>query len=179
MGRKITVDSATMVNKLFEIIEAYWLFGSGISYDAIVETSSTVHAMIEFEDGVTTAQMSEPDMRLPISYALGGKLGGELFKPVDLLKIGSLEFKAIDASRYPVWPLKDRLLSNPSSALVVNAANEVAVSAFLNGRIAFGEITETIFSAYERFGSLEPTNIDDVFLFDKEVREYANSCFKA
>ncbi|HRF57403.1 MAG TPA: 1-deoxy-D-xylulose-5-phosphate reductoisomerase, partial [Campylobacterales bacterium] len=65
MGRKITVDSATMVNKLFEIIEAYWLFGGDISYDAIIETSSTIHAMIEFSDGVTTAQMSEPDMRLP------------------------------------------------------------------------------------------------------------------
>ncbi len=178
MGRKITVDSATMVNKLFEIIEAYWLFGGDISYDAIIETSSTIHAMIEFDDGVTTAQMSEPDMRLPISYALTGRADKNLLKPIDLVALGSMEFRAIDEARYPAWRLKGELLSRPSSALVLNAANEVAVAAFLDGKIAFGEVANTIFAAYDKYGMSEPSSIDDVFALDKEVREYANSHLK-
>lgn len=179
MGRKITVDSATMVNKLFEIIEAYWLFGSEISYDAIIETSSTIHAMIEFDDGVTTAQMSEPDMRLPISYALAGKATPDLFKSIDLLRLGALEFRAIEEVRYPVWTLKDELLANPSLALVLNAANEIAVAAFLDEKIAFGEIANTIFEACEKFEWAKTANIDDVFAMDNEVRKYARSIIKA
>lgn len=179
MGRKITVDSATMVNKLFELVEARWLFGDEISYDAIIETSSTIHAMIDFEDGVTTAQMSEPDMRLPISYALLGKATRGLFHPVNLLKLKSLEFRDIDEVRYPVWKLKDALLERPSSALVLNAANEVAVDAFLNERIAFGEVANIILDAYEKYGAFEPKNIDEVFAADLEVRDYARSCIKA
>jgi 1-deoxy-D-xylulose-5-phosphate reductoisomerase len=179
MGRKITVDSATMVNKLFEIIEAHWLFGGDISYDAIIETSSTIHAMIEFDDGVTTAQMSEPDMRLPISYALTGKAAPKLLNSIDLVRLGSLEFRAIEEVRYPVWRLKEALLANPSSALVLNAANEVAVAAFLDERIAFGEIANTIFAAYERYESVKTDSIDDVFALNNEVRNYANSVLKA
>ncbi len=179
MGRKITVDSATMVNKLFEIVEAYWLFGADISYDAIIETSSTIHAMIEFDDGVTTAQMSEPDMRLPISYALTGKATSGLFKSIDLLRLGALEFRAIEEARYPVWMLKDELLANPSLALVLNAANEIAVSAFLDEKIAFGEIANTIFKVCEKFEGTKTVNIDDVFAVDNEVREYARSIIKA
>ncbi len=178
MGRKITVDSATMVNKLFEIIEAYWLFGGDISYDAIIETSSTIHAMIEFSDGVTTAQMSEPDMRLPISYALTNGTIKDIFKSIDLLKLGSLEFKRIDESRYPAWRLKEELLARPSSALVLNAANEAAVEAFLSEKIVFGEIASTIFAVYEKYGDYEPSSIDEVFLLDKEVRGYAHSILK-
>ncbi len=179
MGRKITVDSATMVNKLFEIIEAYWLFGDKISYDAIIETSSTIHAMIEFDDGVSTAQMSEPDMRLPISYALCGKATQDLFQSIDLLGLGALEFRAIEEVRYPVWRLKNELLSNPSLALVLNSANEIAVEAFLDEKIAFGEIASTIFSACEKYDGAKTNSIDDVFALDKEVREYARSIIKA
>jgi len=179
MGRKITVDSATMVNKLFEIIEAHWLFGGDISYDAIIETSSTIHAMIEFDDGVTTAQMSDPDMRLPISYALTGNVDKNLLRPVDLIRLGSMEFRGIDEARYPAWKLKNELLARPSSALVLNSANEIAVAAFLDERVAFGEISNTIFTVYERYGASEPSSISDVFVLDKEVREYANSLIKA
>ncbi len=179
MGRKITVDSATMVNKLFEIIEAYWLFGKDISYNAIIETSSTIHAMIEFDDGVTTAQMSEPDMRLPISYALTGKATPNLFGSVDLLRLGALEFRAIEEVRYPAWRLKNELLTNPCLALVLNAANEIAVAAFLDEKIAFGEIANTIFAACEKYDGAKTANIDDVFELDKEVREYARSALKA
>lgn len=179
MGRKITVDSATMVNKLFEIIEAYWLFGSGIKYDALIETSSTIHAMIEFKDGVTTAQMSEPDMRLPISYAIGGEAVSNLFRPVDILGLGSLEFRAIDTARYPAWRLKDELLAYPSSALILNAANEIGVEAFLDEKIAFGRVAEIIFETFDRYVSLEPKNIEDVFLIDSEVRGYARELLKA
>ncbi len=179
MGRKITVDSATMVNKLFEIIEAYWLFGADISYDAVIETSSTIHAMIEFEDGVTTAQMSEPDMRLPISYAITGSATPNLFRPIDLVALGSLEFRAIDDVRYPVWRLKDELLRNPASALVLNAANEIGVEAFLDEGIAFGEVANVIFGSYEKFCHILPQRIEDVFALDMEVREYARSLIKA
>jgi 1-deoxy-D-xylulose-5-phosphate reductoisomerase len=179
MGRKITVDSATMVNKLFEIVEAYWLFGKEIEYDAIMETSSTIHAMIEFADGVTTAQMSEPDMRLPISYALTGRATPNMFKPVNLLSIGCLEFREIQTDRYPVWRLKDALISDPSTAIAVNAANEIAVLAFLNEQIAFGEIANMIFEVYNRFGAHKIAHLDDVFALDSEVREYARSIIKA
>lgn len=178
MGRKITVDSATMVNKLFEIIEAYWLFGADISYDAVIETSSTVHAMIEFDDGVTTAQMSEPDMRLPISYAITGSATPNLFRSIDLVALGSLEFRAIDDVRYPVWRLKEELLRNPLSAIVLNAANEIGVEAFLDESIAFGEVANIIFGSYEKFCHILPTGIDDVFALDLEVREYARSLIK-
>ncbi len=178
MGRKITVDSATMVNKLFEIIEAYWLFGDSLKYDAIIETSSTIHAMIEFRDGVTTAQMSEPDMRLPISYAINGEAVPNLFRPVDILGLGSLEFRTIDAARYPAWRLKEELLAYPSSALVLNAANEIGVEAFLDERIAFGRVAEIIFESYDKYSSLEPKSIDDVFLIDSEVRGYARALIK-
>lgn len=114
MGQKITIDSASMVNKTFELLEARWLFGEG-EYDAIIETKSLIHALINFKDGSTTAHFANADMRLPISYALMQKVETEILKPVDLLEVGSLEFREIKAERYPIWEIKDDLLKNPKT----------------------------------------------------------------
>ena len=170
MGQKITIDSATMVNKIFELLEARWLFGEG-TYDAIIETKSLIHALIDFKDGSTTAHFAHASMQLPIAYALDMKMQEEILKPVNLLEVGSLEFRAIESERYPIWEIKDELLANPNRGVIINAANEVAIEKFIAKEIGFMDISRTIIGAYEKF-SVEPKNIDDVFALDKEVREF-------
>jgi 1-deoxy-D-xylulose-5-phosphate reductoisomerase len=171
MGKKITIDSATMTNKLFELLEAKWLFDID-KLDAIIETKSIIHALIDFIDGSTTAHIAHADMKLPISYALLGKIEDQILKPVDLVSIGSLEFRAIEACRYPIWEIKDDILSKPHLGAVINAANEVAVELFLQSKISFLNISEITIDAYERFHDFMPTEIDDIFKIDREVREY-------
>lgn len=105
MGQKITIDSATMVNKMFELLEARWLFGEG-EYDAIIETKSLIHALIDFKDGSTTAHFAHANMQLPISYAVNNKMDSNILKHVDLLEVGSLEFRKIEKERYPIWEIK-------------------------------------------------------------------------
>ncbi len=173
MGQKITIDSASMVNKTFELLEARWLFGEG-EYDAIIETKSLIHALINFKDGSTTAHFAHADMRLPISYALMGKVEEQVLKPVDLLQVGSLEFQEITMERYPVWEIKDDLLKNPKRGVVVNAANEAAIELFIEERISFLDISKNIIKAYEHFDK-EVHDIDEVFALDKEVRDYVKA----
>ncbi len=170
MGQKITIDSATMVNKMFELLEARWLFGEG-EYDAIIETRSLIHAMIDFKDGSTTAHFANASMQLPIAYALDEKMDEGILEHVDLLKVGSLEFREITKERYPVWQIKEELLNNPLKGVVINAANEAAIEMFINKEIGFMDISKQIIDAYERFDNL-PSNVDDVFLVDKEVRAF-------
>jgi len=170
MGQKITIDSATMVNKMFELLEARWLFGEG-EYDAIIETRSLIHAMIDFKDGSTTAHFANASMQLPIAYALDEKMDENILPHVDLLKVGALEFREITSERYPVWQIKDELLKNPLKGVVINAANEAAIEMFINKEIGFMDISKQIIGAYERFDNL-PCNVDDVFLVDKEVRAF-------
>ena len=170
MGQKITIDSATMVNKMFELLEARWLFGEG-KYDAIIETRSLIHALIDFKDGSTTAHFAHANMQLPIAYALDAKMDENILGHVDLLKVGSLEFREITTDRYPIWQIKDELLLNPIAGVVVNAANEVAIEKFINKEIGFMDISRTILKAYEKFNDT-PKNIDDVFAIDKEVRNF-------
>ena len=170
MGQKITIDSATMVNKMFELLEARWLFGEG-KYDAIIETKSLIHALIDFKDGSSTAHFAHASMQLPIAFALDAKMQENILGHVDLLKIGSLEFKEITSDRYSVWQIKDELLKTPQRGVVVNAANEVGIEKFIAGEIGFMDISKTINNAYEKFQEL-PKSIDDVFAMDKEVREY-------
>jgi 1-deoxy-D-xylulose-5-phosphate reductoisomerase len=105
MGQKITVDSATMVNKMFELLEARWLFGEG-EYDAIIETKSLIHALIDFKDGSTTAHFAHANMQLPISYAINEKMDMNILSHVDLVKTASMEFREIESARYPVWEIK-------------------------------------------------------------------------
>ena len=174
MGNKITIDSATMTNKMFELIEAAWLFGTK-KLDAVIEPKSLVHALINFKDGSTTAHIANASMQLPISYSILGKVDCEILKPIDLLEISSLEFKKIEDSRYPIWSLKDEILNNLDLGVVLNAANEVAVSKFLSGKIGFLDISKISLEAINRFNSLKASNIEDIFEIDKEVRRYFDS----
>lgn len=175
MGQKITIDSATMVNKMFELLEARWLFGKGekckIEYDAIIETQSLIHALIDFKDGSTTAHFAHASMQLPIAYALDRKMDENILKHVDLLKVGSLEFREIETQRYPVWQIKESLLENPGLGVIVNAANEAAIELFIGKKIGFMDISKNILRAFEHFGDV-PSSVEDVFLVDDEVRRF-------
>lgn len=170
MGRKITIDSASMMNKLFELLEARWLFGEG-EYDALIETKSLIHALIDYADGSTTAHFAHADMRLPIAYALMGRVDTPIVERIDLSRIGGLEFRPIDPKRYPIWQIKDDLLANPERGVIVNSANEAAIEKFVNGEIGFMQIAESILDAYGRFTEA-PRSIDDIFALDAEVRRY-------
>ena len=170
MGYKITIDSATMVNKLFELLEAYWLFGCK-NLDALIERNSIVHALIQFADGSTTLHASRADMRLPIAWALLKRVEKEIVEPVDFTDI-SLRFSPIDQKRYPIWKIKEELLAHPDMGVVVNAANEVAIEEFKEGRIGFFDIPKKIIQAFERFKKQDIKRLEDVFEIDKEVREY-------
>ena len=171
MGRKITIDSATMTNKLFELLEAKWLFDID-NLDAIMEPKSIIHAMIDFVDGSTTAHIANADMRLPIAYAIMGKVEKQILKPVNLLEVGSLEFRKIEEVRYPIWEIKDDVLKNPHLGAVINAANEVAIEQFFAGKIAFLDISRTTIAAYKKFSDFSPSSLDDIYRLDKEVRSF-------
>ena len=174
MGNKITIDSATMTNKIFELMEAAWLFDTN-KVDAIIETKSLIHALVNFEDGSTTAHIANASMQLPIAYAILGKCDEEILKPVDLLEIGSLEFKKIESSRYPIWDIRTEILKNLDLGVVLNAANEVAVAKFLNSEIGFLDISEISMKAINKFHNISAKTIDDVFEIDKEVKAYCES----
>ena len=171
MGQKITIDSATMVNKIFELLEARWLFGEG-AYDAIIETRSLIHALINFKDGSTTAHFANASMQLPIAYALDANMNEKILDHVDLLNVGALEFKEIDVARYPVWEIKEDLLKNPNRGVIINAANEIGIEKFIAKEIGFMDIAGIILEAYNRF-QREPQSVDEIFQIDKEVRAYA------
>lgn len=170
MGQKITIDSASMVNKLFELLEARWLFGEG-EYDALIETKSLIHALIDYADGSSTAHFAHADMRLPIAYALMGHVDTPIVDRIDLTRIGALEFREIETSRYPVWEIKTDLLRNPSRGVIVNAANEAAIKRFVEGDIRFIDISKLILKAYETFHHA-PESVDAIFALDKEVRHF-------
>jgi 1-deoxy-D-xylulose-5-phosphate reductoisomerase len=171
MGNKITIDSATMTNKMFELMEAAWLFDIR-KLDAIIETKSLIHAFINFVDGSTTAHIANTSMQLPIAYAILGRCDEQILKPVNLIDIGNLEFKKIEVSRYPIWEIKDEILNNLDLGVVLNAANEVAVSKFLNSQIGFLDISKITMNAIKKFNNVNPTSIDEIFQIDKEVRKY-------
>ena len=169
MGQKITIDSATMTNKIFELLEARWLFGER-AYDAIIETKSLIHALIDFKDGSTTAHFANANMQLPIAFALNNKMEEKILSHVDVLKVGSLEFREIATDRYPIWTIKNELLKNPSRGVALNAANEVAIEKFVSGKIGFMDISNMVIEAFEKFDYL-PKNIDDVFAINEEVKK--------
>ncbi len=176
MGAKITIDSATMVNKLFELLEARWLFGEG-HYDAIIETKSLIHAIINFTDGSSTAHIARANMQLPIAYALQGRVEEQILEPVDLVAVGALEFKKIEKKRYAIWEIKEDLLANPHLGVVVNAANEVAIEHFVAQKIGFLDIAKTILEIYNSYHDIKVTSIDDVFAIDSEIRSRYCSLF--
>ncbi|QKF65850.1 1-deoxy-D-xylulose 5-phosphate reductoisomerase [Arcobacter venerupis] len=174
MGNKITIDSATMTNKMFELMEAAWLFDIR-KLDAIIETKSLIHAFINFTDGSTTAHIANASMQLPIAYAILGACDEQILKPVDLVEVANLEFKKIETSRYPIWEIKDEILNNLDLGVVLNAANEVAVAKFLNSEIGFLDVSKITLNAINKFNNVKPTSIEEIFEIDKEVRNYCGA----
>ena len=174
MGNKITIDSATMTNKLFELLEAKWLFNTS-NIDAVIEKKSIIHALAEFTDGSTTAHFAGVDMKLPIAFALKGEVTDPILPPTDLLGIGALEFLPIKAARYPIWNIKEHILNNPHLGVVINAANEEAIKAFQEEKCSFFGMSEMVLDAYQKFEDVKAKNIDEIIVIDKEVRSYANA----
>ena len=174
MGLKITIDSATMVNKLFELIEAKWLFNT-TNIDAFIETKSVIHALVEWNDGSTTAHISGTDMKLPIAYAVLDEVKENILKPLNLLEVGNLEFRKIDKKRYPVWKIKDLLLQNSDLGIVINTANEYAINKFLHNEINFAGISDVILKVIKKFENIKINSIDEIFEIKKEVLKYLNN----
>jgi 1-deoxy-D-xylulose-5-phosphate reductoisomerase len=171
MGRKITIDSATMTNKLFELLEAKWLFDID-NLDAVIETKSIIHALIDFKDGSSTAHIANANMQLPIAYALLGRVDSQILKPVDLIEVGSLEFRKITSDRYPIWEIKDEVLKNAYLGAVVNAANEVAIEKFFNHEISFLDISYLVLDSFRKFDDFIPSSLEDTYQIDLEVRKF-------
>jgi len=171
MGNKITIDSATMTNKLFELLEAKWLFDT-TKVDAVIEKKSIIHALAEFRDGSTTAHFAGVDMKLPIAFALRGEVEEAILPPTDLLGMGSLEFLPIEAARYPIWDIKEHILEHPHLGVVVNAANEEAIKAFQDEKCSFFGMSDMVLDAYKEFESVKASNIEEIIQIDKEVRTY-------
>jgi len=154
MGRKISIDSATMMNKGLEIIEAHWLFNTPVeNIDVLMQRESIIHSMVEFIDGSFLAQMGLPDMRVPIAYCLGWPERLPLKIPrLDPLSMSALHFEKIDPQRYPCLPLAIKVAKQGGAApAVLNGANETVVTAFLGEEIRFVEIAETIAAVIKNF----------------------------
>jgi len=176
MGRKISIDSATMMNKGLEVIEARWLFDlTPDKIDVHIHPQSIVHSMVEYVDGSVVAQLGIPDMRTPIAYALSYPQRLPLDLPaLDLCAIGQLTFKAPDTARFPCLGLAyDALAAGGAAPAVLNAANEIAVEAFLNGKIAFLDIPRVISMALDEHGSVRLATLDDAIAADLLGREVA------
>ncbi len=176
MGEKITIDSATLMNKGLEVIEAKWLFGfDADQISVIVHPQSVVHSMVEMIDGSIIAQMGKTDMRHPIQYALtypDRKLS--CLEPLDLGKLGSLSFEEPDLDRFPCLGLAyNALRMGGTSAAALNAANEVAVQAFLDEKIAFGEIARINAAVVEAHESRPAATLENVLLADEWARTRA------
>jgi len=171
MGSKITIDSATMTNKLFELIEARWLFNTR-KCDAIIEPKSIIHAMVNFTDGSTTAHIANASMQLPIAYAIMPKVQEQILKPVNLLELQNLEFKEICTKRYPIWEIKEELLNNDNLGVVLNAVNEVAVKKFLAGDIGFLDISKMSLNAINKYNNIKIKTLDDIYEVNNEVVKF-------
>jgi 1-deoxy-D-xylulose-5-phosphate reductoisomerase len=179
MGRKISVDSATLMNKGLEVIEATWLFGMPADrVDVVIHPQSVIHSMVEFADGSVLAQMGSPDMRTPLAYALAWpERIASGARRLDFAQLGALTFEAPDRRRFPCLDFAYRALRSGGSApAVLNAANEVAVQAFLDGRLRFTEIAPTIEQVLEAFVPAPPGSVDEVLEIDREARERALDC---
>jgi 1-deoxy-D-xylulose-5-phosphate reductoisomerase len=176
MGRKITIDSATLMNKGLEVIEAHWLFGMRPEQiDVVIHPQSVVHSMIELTDGSVIAQLGVADMRLPIQYALSYPERWEApVAPLDLMRTGPLEFDAPDLDAFPCLRLAYRALEHEGGfAVVLNAANEVAVSRFLEGRLGFNGIAQVIARTMDAHTPEPVTSLLAVRRLDQWAREHA------
>jgi len=178
MGRKISVDSATLMNKGLEVIEANWLFGFRPDLiDVVIHPQSVIHSMVEFVDGSVLAQMGTPDMRTPIAYALGfPERIGSGSPRLDLLQAGPLQFEAPDLQRFPCLGLAYQALREGSAACIaLNAANEVAVDTFLKRELPFVRIPAVIQDVLARCPAGQPDSVEAVLDLDDRARNQARS----
>ena len=176
MGPKITIDSSTLMNKVLEVIEAHELFGVGYDQiEVVVHPQSVVHSMVEFSDGSTIAQLSLPDMRLPIGYALGFPHRiGTAFGRIDWARIGSLDFEPPDLATFRCLALAhDAGRAGGSAPAWVSAANEVAVEAFLAGRLRWAQIADVVAAALDACDAGVPGTVSEVIDADLAARRHA------
>ena len=185
MGPKITVDSATLMNKALELIEARWLFGIDPNrLDVVVHPQSLIHALVEFEDGSTLAHLGQPDMRVPIAHGLAWPQRRHSgVRGLSLTEAGRLDFEAPDAEAFPAIGLARRAMRlGGAASAVLNAANEVAVAAFLDGRIGFLNIVELAEAALEAMKPehrVAPESIEAVLEVDAWAREFTQRALEA
>ena len=175
MGPKVTIDSATMMNKGLELIEAAWLFDEGTKkLDALIHPQSAIHGLVGFKDGSWLGQLGIADMRVPISYALGWpeRLGWHS-KPFDFSQAMQLDFAPVDSARFPCFKLAKSVLGRaPELAIILNAANEVAVELFLGEKISFNEIASQVEAALTAGDSgIKASSYDAVAALDSEIRQ--------
>lgn len=178
MGPRITIDSATMMNKGLEIIEAYWLFGVELQrIEVMVHPQSIVHSMVEFCDMSIKAQMGVPDMRMAIAYALSWPSRMELdLKPLDLAAMKTLEFFPPDEGKFPALGIAREAMERPRTLpCIMNAADETAVDAFLKGRIRFDEITDIVRKTMDKLAESRVSSPEDLIELDRESREIAEN----
>ncbi len=174
MGAKITIDSATLMNKGLEVIEARWLFDvPAEKISVVVHPQSIVHSMVEYKDGCVMAELGEPDMQAPIAYALAYPERIETnTKALDLTKVGALNFREPDFETFPALGLAYHALKQGGSyPVVLNAANEIAVQAFLEEKITFMNIVEVVSKTMEAHSSKTCTDVDEILEIDKWARE--------
>jgi 1-deoxy-D-xylulose-5-phosphate reductoisomerase len=177
MGPKITVDSATMMNKGLEVVEARWLFDlTPPRVDVVIHPQSVVHSMVRYQDGSIIAQLGIPDMRIPIAYALSyPERMKATWRPLDLTELGELTFLPVEKKRFPALQLAhDALAAGGTMPAVLNAANEVAVAAFLDKRIGFREIHRIIARTMEAHSAVQPNDVREILEVDRWARERAS-----
>ena len=178
MGRKISVDSSTLMNKGLEVIEAHWLFGfARHQIDILIHPQSIIHSMVEYIDGAFIAQLGAPDMRMPIAYALAypDRIPSNS-SVLDFSKLTSLTFDTPDYANFPCLELAlTTLETGKASSAVLNAANEIAVEAFLNNQITFYQINQLIESSCKYFSDSDYHSIDDIIEIDQATRKYTKS----
>ncbi|MFB3056829.1 MAG: 1-deoxy-D-xylulose-5-phosphate reductoisomerase [Ignavibacteriaceae bacterium] len=178
MGNKVTIDSATMMNKGLEVIEAHWLFGLSTKIiDVVIHPQSIIHSMVQFRDGSIKAQLGLPDMKLPIQYALTypERLQND-FERTNIPEIGTLNFYEPDFEKFECLKLAfDVLEAGGTAPCVLNAANEIAVEKFLNREIRFSRIPVLIEKALEKIGNHQLLNLDTIFECDTETRNFVRN----
>ncbi|CAB3747948.1 1-deoxy-D-xylulose-5-phosphate reductoisomerase [Paraburkholderia humisilvae] len=178
MGRKISVDSATMMNKGLEVIEAHWLFGlAGDRIDVLIHPQSVIHSLVSYTDGSVLAQLGNPDMRTPIAHALAFPERVESgVAPLDLAQIAMLSFEKPDYARFPCLALAVKALAAGGVAsAALNAANEIAVDAFLSRRIGFTAIAQVVDAVLNALPNRDAASLDDVLEADAAARRAASS----
>ena len=176
MGNRITIDSATLMNKGFEVIEACWLFDfAPANVEVVVHPQSTVHAMVEYNDGSVVAQISATDMRMPIQYALTWPERAQApVRKIDWAESRTWEFHAPDLAKFPLLGMAyDAQIAGGAATCILNAADEIAVEAFLAGKISFNAIARTVAETLQRMPSAQPSTIDQVIEIDITARGVA------